>query len=511
VNRDELVSGVAQLDPLSHAFIESEERWLAKARHNQILPISGWSIAVARSGRGWGKTETGAQWVRREAHLYPGVVIHAVAPTHADLLGTMFNGISGLLSVTPPELIASTNLSAAIPTITFKNGSVVRGFSSQSPERLRGPQCSRLWGDEAAAWMNAEETLYQIDFSTRIAYKMSDGTMVQPQKFYTTTPKALSWLKTLLKRAQIEIIGSTYENAPNLADDFIKEITMYDGTDIGRQELYGEVLDMSEAAIIKQKWLRLWPSDKPLPYFDYVVVAMDTAFTEKTFDKKTFKADPTACQVWGVFMYEQKWNMILIHRWNEPLGFPELLQRAREEMSTQWGAKRESTLFQPLVGEAWRTQQIKKPDILLIEDKGSGISLRQVMETEGVPCYPYNPKRADKLSRLHAISHIPRSGRIWLPESSMHPGRPRDWTWSWCEEVCTYSGPGTTRHDDDVDTFSMACRFFADHWVTSGVRGKLAQNQEMVNVSEQLLGEHIPGEDKLPGSWYDEEIVNYYG
>lgn len=507
---EDLLSGVGDLDPLAQVFIDSEERWLRKARHNQILPIEGWSIAVARSGRGWGKTETGAQWTRREAHLYPGIVIHAVAPTHADLLGTMFSGVSGLLSVTPPELIASTNLSAAIPSITFKNGSIVRGFSSQSPERLRGPQCSRLWGDEAAAWMNADETLYNIDFSTRIAYKTPDGKLIQPQKFFTTTPKALQWLKKLLLRAQIEIIGSTYENAPNLADDFIADIKLYEGTEIGRQEIHGEVLDMSEAAIIKQKWLRLWPADRPLPYFDYIIVAMDTAFTEKTFDKKTFKADPTACQVWGVFTHVEngiaRWQMMLIHRWNHPLGFPDLLQRAREEMNTQWGAARETTVFKPLIGNEWKTTQIKKPDILLIEDKGSGISLRQTMERERVPCYAYNPGRADKLSRLHRISHVPKSGRIWLPESSVHPQRPRDWTWTWVEEVCTYSGPGTTKHDDDVDTFSMACTYFADNWLGSGVDGRIEPGSETVMVPEELAG--IPGED-YPS--YDEPLHNYYG
>lgn len=511
ISTDDIASGVGQLDLLDRAFVASEESWLAKARHNQILPIDGWSVALARSGRGWGKTETGAQWVRREAHLYPGIVIHAVAPTHADLLGTMFNGISGLLSVTPQELIASTNLSAAIPSITFKNGSIVRGFSSQSPERLRGPQCSRLWGDEAAAWMNPDATLYNIDFSTRIAYKMPDGTMVQPQKFYTTTPKALQWLRELLARVDIEIVGTTYENRENLADDFIRNIRMYEGTEIGRQEIYGEVLDMSEAAIIKQKWLRLWPASKQLPYFDYIIVAMDTAFTEKTFDKKTFKADPTSCQVWGVFTHTDRgvtrWNMMLIHCWNEPLGFPDLVSRAREEMNTQWGAARDTTIFKPMIGDEWKTSQIKKPDILLIEEKGSGISLRQTMEREHVPCFPYNPGRADKLARLHRVSHVPKAGRIWLPESGIHPGRPRDWTWKWCEEVCVYSGPGTTRHDDDVDAFSMAASYFADNWLTAGVEGKITPGSESIMVSEELAG--VQGED-FP-HYEDDILENYYG
>ncbi len=53
------------------------------------------------------------------------------------------------------------------------------------------------------------------------------------------------------------------------------------------------------SAIIKRSWLNIWPSDVPLPWWEFVMVSMDTAFTEKTYDKKTFSSDPTACTTWG--------------------------------------------------------------------------------------------------------------------------------------------------------------------------------------------------------------------
>jgi phage terminase large subunit-like protein len=511
---EQLAEELRDLSPHDLAFLDSQRKWLEKARDKQVLPLDGWNLIVARSGRGWGKTEVGAQWSIRETGLYPGIVLHAVAPSHADLIGTMFNGISGVMSICPPELIDSTNFSAAIPTIKFKNGSLIRGFSAQSPERLRGPQASRVWGDEVAAWgPGAEPTLMNIDMSTRIAYVTPDGRRVQPQRFYTTTPKPLQWLAALLKKASIVINGSTYENKANLAEDFLREITQYEGTNIGRQEIHGELLDISEAAIIKQSWLRLWPHDKPLPHFEFIMVSLDTAFTERQFDKKSFEADPTCCQVWGIFSHERKWNMMLLEYWSDHVGMPELVRRAKKELTKTYG-RSQTLLFKPLIGPEHHAEQIKRPDILLIEEKGSGISLRQMLAAEGIMSQAYNPGKADKLSRLHNISHIPARGRTWLPESAnpKTPGQPRDWILPMLDELCVYSGPGTTKHDDVVDVFSMSHRYFADHWLEAGVTDDKAslipRDGQTVRVPYEWLPEDMRGQD-LPVE-DDATRANYY-
>lgn len=500
-------------------------------------------MAIARSGRGFGKTEMGANWIVRECGLYPGIVCHAIAPSHADLTGTMFNGISGITAVCPKELIAEVNVSAAIPTVKFKNGSIIRGFSAQSPERLRGPQCSRVWGDELAAWAAngqayARATLSNIDMSTRIAYIKPDGTKVQPQKLYTTTPKPIEWLAEMLKRADIEIIGSTYENRDNLADDFFKDIQIYEGTEIGRQEIYGEMLDPGEAAIIKRSWIRLWPKDRPLPWFEFIMVTLDTAYTERTFDKKEFKADPTACQVWGVFSHERRYHMMLLETWGEHLGFPELVQRAKRELAAVYGRRELPALGNPMISRPFTVAlQEKRPDLLMIEDKGSGISLRQMLAAEKIESYPYNPGKADKLSRLHSISHVAAGGpdkdgvfrggrgRVWVLESDAAkphpktghggPNMPKTWVEPMLKEVCNYSGPGTTSHDDHVDCFSMSMRYFADHFMTAGMDGVHKTGSQTVNfdVTPFAEPEHIPGEDREPGMSYhqDDFIENHYG
>jgi phage terminase large subunit-like protein len=316
----------------------------------------------------------------------------------------------------------------------------------------------------------------------------------------------------LIERAQIVINGSTYENRDNLAEDFLRDISIYEGTALGRQEIHGELLDISESAVVKQSWLKLWPAKSPLPWFEFILVGMDTAFTERTFDKKALEADPTACQVWGVFAHNRRWNLLLLERWSDHVGFPELVRRAKKELKAVYG-RRSEVLFKPMIGNSMHAEQEKRPDLLLVEEKGSGISLRQMLSTEGIDSWPYNPGKADKLSRLHSVSHVAANGRIWLPESTKTPGEPRNWILPLLDELCVYSGPGTVRHDDDVDVASMCWRYFADRWLNAGIEGVMKSDTATVNVNiegvDQL--EWIEGEDKLPGMLYTEELENPYG
>jgi phage terminase large subunit-like protein len=493
------------------AFLDAERQWTSggwprQGRNHQRIPLDRWlddqltaqkldeqtwiekeqpgkletGVCLVMAGRGWGKTKTGSEWVRRQAGLYPGCVIHVIAPTYSDLRGVIFEGPSGLKATIPQACIRSLTYSP-YPELVLWNGSIIRGFSSEVPDRLRGPQATFVWGDEVSSWYRATECIANIDFSTRIAFRKADGTLIQPQKFYTTTPKPLQWLNELIKKRPRLIRGSTYENRRNLADDFFKEVAQYEGTQIGRQELHGELIDITESAIIKKSWLRMWPASEKLPWFEYIIVSMDTAFTEKTFDKKTFASDPTACSVWGVFKHEEKWNLLLLECWEDWLGFPQLVARAKREMKAVYGHKEEA-LFKPLVHDprhkGYLHHQQKRPDLLVIEDKGSGISLRQVLDDQGQSSWPYNPGKADKVARVHAVSHLPHAKRIWVPEGRrkdkstgklVGTGNFADWTDILVEQVCTYSGPGTTPHDDHVDTTSQAWRVFADMFVSQGV------------------------------------------
>lgn len=86
--------------------------WKFWARENQIAPttvtadgerIDGdWFVWLCLAGRGFGKSRSGAEWVRAKAESHPGCRIALVARTAADYRDVMVEGESGLLAVCPP-------------------------------------------------------------------------------------------------------------------------------------------------------------------------------------------------------------------------------------------------------------------------------------------------------------------------------------------------------------------------------------------------------------------------
>lgn len=429
-------------------------QWRAQARRKQIPPDSPWKIFGVRSGRGFGKTMSGANWIGPLAASDPRSYNFVVAPTHDDVRYTCFEGPTGLFSCIPPALIYDYNLT--LPSITLTNGSIIRGFAAVAPERLRGPQCHRIWADEIASWRDPTKCWDNLMFGLRL------GDL--PQIFWTGTPKPTAFMRKLCAMTDILILGSTYENAENLPDSFYENVAKYEGTVIGRQELYGELIDPEEAGFVKRSDWRLWPAKKPLPKFQFIILSLDTAFTEKTFDKKEQVTDPTAGSAWGVFEWERKLHVMLLDAWEEHLGFPGLVRRVKIEKDLTYGDYDEPVLKPFVSGSQKPRHQGRKPDVIVIEEKGSGISLRQSLAMENIITEAYNPGQADKLSRLHSISPMFPSKRVWVPESRAHPGVPATWADPLITQVCTFVGEGSLEHDDLLDTTTQAIKLVMDKY-----------------------------------------------
>jgi phage terminase large subunit-like protein len=91
-----------------------------------------------------------------------------------------------------------------------------------------------------------------------------------PRVFISTTPRPSPLLKTLLAMPQCVVTrGRTFDNAANLAQQFIGEIAArYQGTRLGRQELEGEILEDIEGALWTRDLIDRWrirerpPQDK---------------------------------------------------------------------------------------------------------------------------------------------------------------------------------------------------------------------------------------------------------
>lgn len=293
-----------------------------------------------------------------------------------------------------------------------------------------------------------------------------------PRVLATTTPRPKDLVRQLIAEHKADpddvllITGSTYENKANIAKSFFKNLAKYEGTKLGRQELHAQVLD-DEGDIIQRDWIGMWPADKKLPVFSYVIMSLDTAFTQKTLDKKTHDADPTACQVWGLFEDPPGYNnVILVDAWDDHLGFPDLLKRVKREKDIRYGEEQDKPLLaHPLFQTPKRPHDTgRAPDVILIEEKGSGISLRQALAYEGIDTQAYNPGRQDKLTRLHAVSHLFCAGRIWMMESRdpKRKGQLTQFGEAVLRQLTTFKGEGSIKHDDHVDACTQAIRYLSD-------------------------------------------------
>jgi len=363
------------------------------------------------------------------------------APTSSDVRSTCFEGDSGLLAVIPPVLVEDYN--KALHELRLINGSMFKGIPASEPERFRGPQFHGGWCDELAAWDYLQDAWDQIMFGVRL--KVAEDPKFRTRMICTTTPKPKDLIIDLVGRQGDDVIlttASTYSNIDNLSDNFRKQILQYEGTKLGRQEIYAEIIDPEESGIVKREMIRLWPHEKPFPKFEFILQSYDVAASEKTIN------DPTASSTWGVFKpLDGPMSAMLIDCWQDRLQYPDLRPKVIEEYEVVFGEGKNK----------------KRVDLILVEDKSAGISLIQDLQRAHLPVRAYNPGGADKLQRLNIVSSLFARGRVWMPESSLRTGYVKDWVEPLLSQLCAF--PDTT-HDDFVDSTSQALRFLRDSgWI----------------------------------------------
>ena len=157
--------------------------------------------------------------------------------------------------------------------ILLDNGSKIKLFSAEEPDRLRGPQHHGAWCDELAAW-EKPDAWDQLQFGLRLGEK--------PLCVVTTTPRPTKIIKDLIARDTTAITrGSTFENADNLAPAALLEFQRrYADTRLGRQELFGEILDDNPGALWTRAIIeKARITDGKIPPFIRVVVGIDPAVT----------------------------------------------------------------------------------------------------------------------------------------------------------------------------------------------------------------------------------------
>ena len=213
--------------------------WDFWARPDQMPPEGDWSSWMMLGGRGAGKTRAGAEWVRARIeaplHKHPARRIALIGETFAAARAVMVEGVSGLLAISPPDLrpqfLPSRNL------LIWPNGAEAQIFSAERPDALRGPQFDLAWCDELAKWRYDEACWDMLQFGLRLG--------AQPRQMVSTTPRPTPLIKQLLGDPNCAVTrAETKANAANLADGFIARIeARYGGTNMGRQELEGALID----------------------------------------------------------------------------------------------------------------------------------------------------------------------------------------------------------------------------------------------------------------------------
>lgn len=271
----ELETAILSLTPeQAEALLWDWETW---ARPKQRPPEWDWRVWLIMAGRGFGKTRTGAEYIRQQASGGRSGHIALVGRTAADVRDVMVEGPSGILAVHPKW--DRPNYEPSKRRLTWPNGAIATCYSAEEPDRLRGPNHDLAWADELASWKYMD-TWIQLMFGLRIGDNPRCVVTTTPRCVVTTTPRPIKILRELLEAPTTAVVrGSTYENRENLAPAFFEEIIkQYEGSRLGAQEIYAEILDELEGA--------LWNRDnlernrvKEVPEMIRIVIAVDPAVT----------------------------------------------------------------------------------------------------------------------------------------------------------------------------------------------------------------------------------------
>lgn len=237
------------------------------ARPSQIAPPGDWDIWLVLAGRGFGKTRTGAEWVREQSTKVDRIAL--VAETAADARDVMVDELLRIFPKSERPIYTKSNR-----CVEFVTGAKAFTYNAVEPDQLRGPQHGAAWCDELAKWRYARETWDQLQFGLRLGQ--------HPQQVVTTTPRPIELVKAIVagKEGVVHTTrGSTFENRANLAGKFLDRIeTRYAGTRLGRQELNAEILGDLPGAIWAQSVIDSFRLAEA-PEVGRTVVAVDPAVT----------------------------------------------------------------------------------------------------------------------------------------------------------------------------------------------------------------------------------------
>jgi PBSX family phage terminase large subunit len=174
------------------------------------------------AGIGSGKSHAGAVKALKAIYDLGGLGL-VIAPTYSmlrDATLRTFLGIAG-------DLVEQVKHAEML--VVMKGGAEVLFRSADNPDRLRGPNISWLWIDEAAL---CPPQTWEIAIG-----RLREGGKAGPA-WITGTPKGRNWVYDLLPRVTVFRVA-TRDN-PYLDREFVRSLEDSYSGQFARQELYGE-------------------------------------------------------------------------------------------------------------------------------------------------------------------------------------------------------------------------------------------------------------------------------
>lgn len=232
--------------------------WWWVARPEQVPPPGNWLVCLALAGRGFGKSRAGSEWIVNQALRHPydrhGVPTEwlVIAETLSDARTICMEGPAGILRVLERRKVKHRYKMSPRPMVLFPSGARIYTEGADDPDVARGYNASGAWMDEIGKWKYPKQSWYQGIMPSLRADLIGD----HPRAFVTTTPKPIDIIQEWADRkdGSVHIIrGSTFDNRSNLSALVVEELQRrYEGTMIGRQELYGEIIEGFEGALFSR-------------------------------------------------------------------------------------------------------------------------------------------------------------------------------------------------------------------------------------------------------------------
>jgi phage terminase large subunit-like protein len=242
--------------------------WRAKARPDQLPPPQEWSTLFLSGGRGSGKTWAGGHIFREliendPAHALEGPGEWAVvAPTFGDArdkcIESSESGLLKAFGTTVAEVEAGRSEAVAkwnrsIGELYLRDGTAIQiDGADDGAYRVQGLNLRGAWCDEVGLWKK-----WHTAWRESIGFALRKG---QSRRVATGTPKRDLPARQLVREliADPKVISRrllTADNWANLSETFRSEIAPYMGTELGRQELEGILLEEAEGALWQREWI----------------------------------------------------------------------------------------------------------------------------------------------------------------------------------------------------------------------------------------------------------------